>query len=112
MTGQTSDTLDEMTLVKAMTNLRQFAEIGNLNAVLIEEEEAELKANEVRQQMAKKSEVIADMQNKMNQVIALMMKKEASTAVQPAVIVPPTSEEDRSSPNHVKNEQSRQLKRI
>ncbi|CAL1355406.1 unnamed protein product [Linum trigynum] len=54
----------------------------NLSAVLIEEEEPELTAKEIRQQLAKQNEVIADMQHTMNQVIAIRMNKEAP-AVEP-----------------------------
>ncbi|CAL1359380.1 unnamed protein product [Linum trigynum] len=42
----------------------------------------------MRQQMAKQNEVIADMQRKMNQVIALMMSKEAAPAAHVEPIAP------------------------
>ncbi|CAL1361131.1 unnamed protein product [Linum trigynum] len=78
MAEHTPDSPDEVTPIKAMTNPRMFAETSNLNAVLIEEEEEpELTTKEMRQQMAKQNEVIANMQKKMSQVIALMMSKEA-----------------------------------
>ncbi|CAL1353283.1 unnamed protein product [Linum trigynum] len=82
---------DEATPIKAMTDPRTFAETSNLNAVLIEEEEPEMTAREMRQLMAKQNNVIADMQKQMSQVIALMMSKEAATTVEAATSAPPSA---------------------
>ncbi|CAL1410444.1 unnamed protein product [Linum trigynum] len=94
MAEQDNNIPNEATPIKAMTNSRSFAETSNLNAVLIEEEEPELTAKEVRQQMTKQNEVIADMQAKMNQVIALMMSKEtaATTSERQAMTLPPPAD--------------------
>ncbi|CAL1383130.1 unnamed protein product [Linum trigynum] len=78
MAEHNSNSPDESTPIKAMTNPREFAEASNLNAVLLEEEEPELTAKEMRQLMAKQNDVIANMQKQMSQVIALMMSKEAA----------------------------------
>ncbi|CAL1388619.1 unnamed protein product [Linum trigynum] len=90
MAEQSNNTPNKATPIKAMTNPRLFAEASNLNAVSIEEEEPKLTAKEVRQKMTKQNEVIADMQAKMNQMIALMMNKETpATTFEPPVITPP-----------------------
>ncbi|CAL1376417.1 unnamed protein product [Linum trigynum] len=86
MAEQDNSIPNEVTQIKAMTNSRSFAEMSNLNAVLIEEEEPELTAKEVRQQITKQNEVIADMQAKMNQVIALMMSKETAATTTAATM--------------------------
>ncbi|CAL1378221.1 unnamed protein product [Linum trigynum] len=44
----------------------------NPDVVIIKEEEVELSAKEIHQQMEQKNKVIADMQRKMSQMIALM----------------------------------------
>ncbi|CAL1359819.1 unnamed protein product [Linum trigynum] len=88
MAEHNSNLPDEATPIKAMTTPRAFAEASNLNAVLIEEEEPELTAKEMRQLMAKQNNVIADIQKQMSQVITLMMSREAATATDVAPIAP------------------------
>ncbi|CAL1369501.1 unnamed protein product [Linum trigynum] len=78
---------DETTPIKAMTTPRAFAEGSNLDAVLVEEEEPELAAKEIKQLMAKQNSVIADMQKQMSQVLTLMMSREAATAPEAAPVV-------------------------
>ncbi|CAL1396745.1 unnamed protein product [Linum trigynum] len=83
MAEQNSNIPSEVTPIKAMTDPRVFAglaEASNRDAVLIEEEEPELTAKEMRQQMAKQNDVIASMQKQMSQVMALMMSREAAAA--------------------------------
>ncbi|CAL1373744.1 unnamed protein product [Linum trigynum] len=83
---------DEVTPIKAMTTPRAFAEGSNLNAVLVEEEEPELTAKEMRQLVVKQNSVIADMQKQMSQVLVLMMSKEAATAPSVAPFPPQQGE--------------------
>ncbi|CAL1391611.1 unnamed protein product [Linum trigynum] len=78
MAEHNSNSPDDSTPIKAMTNPREFAEASNLNAVLLEEEEPELTAREMRQLVAKQNDVIANMQKQMSQVMALMMSREAA----------------------------------
>ncbi|CAL1354799.1 unnamed protein product [Linum trigynum] len=66
MAEHNSNSPDESTPIKAMTNAREFAVASNLNMVLLEEEEPELTAREMRQLMAKQNDVIANMQKQIS----------------------------------------------
>ncbi|CAL1388293.1 unnamed protein product [Linum trigynum] len=90
MAEQDSNIPGEVTPMKAMTTHRVFAELAeasNRDAVLIEEEEPELTAKEMRQLVAKQNGVISDMQKQMSQVIALMMSREVAAAPDAAPVV-------------------------